>query len=236
MKQYTNKSISNFGYDDEYLNERYPKNSTEENSYINSNNSNNKLFKIREFKSILDSKYYLIKKIGEGSFGKVYLGIDTFSEKNDDIKYYSIKIMKMEKVDIKSFENEYKLLSKINHKNICKIFAYGSGLKISLNKAKNKQPKKYYYIVMGCSAHGELFKYINNVFINENLGFGEDFGRLIFAQLLDGLQAIHNLNICHRDIKLDNIVLAENDYILKYIDFGLATEEQGKLSHFLGTP
>ena len=130
----------------------------------------------------------------------------------------------MEKVDIKSFENEYKLLSKINHKNICKIFAYGSGLKISLNKAKNKQPKKYYYIVMGCSAHGELFKYINNVFINENLGFGEDFGRLIFAQLLDGLQAIHNLNICHRDIKLDNIVLAENDYILKYIDFGLATE------------
>ena len=89
---------------------------------------------------------------------------------------------------------------------------------------------------MGCSAHGELFKYINNVFINENLGFGEDFGRLIFAQLLDGLQAIHNLNICHRDIKLDNIVLAENDYILKYIDFGLATEEQGKLSHFLGTP
>ena len=70
MKQYTNKSISNFGYDDEYLNERYPKNSTEENSYINSNNSNNKLFKIREFKSILDSKYYLIKKIGEGSFGK----------------------------------------------------------------------------------------------------------------------------------------------------------------------
>ena len=236
MKQYTNKSISNFGYDDEYLNERYPKNSTEENSYINSNNSNNKLFKIREFKSILDSKYYLIKKIGEGSFGKVYLGIDTFSEKNDDIKYYSIKIMKMEKVDIKSFENEYKLLSKINHKNICKIFAYGSGLKISLNKAKNKQPKKYYYIVMGCSAHGELFKYINNVFINENLGFGEDFGRLIFAQLLDGLQAIHNLNICHQDIKLDNIVLAENDYILKYIDFGLATEEQGKLSHFLGTP
>ena len=42
--------------------------------------------------------------------------------------------------------------------------------------------------------------------------------------------------ICHIDIKLDNIVLAENDYILKYIDFGLATEEQGKLSHFLGTP
>ena len=98
----------------------------------------------------------------------------------------------MEKVDIKSFENEYKLLSKINLKNICKIFAYGSGLKISLNKAKNKQPKKYYYIVMGCSTHGELFKYINNVFINENLGFREDFGRLIFAQLLDGLQAIHN--------------------------------------------
>ena len=71
---------------------------------------------------------------------------------------------------------------------------------------------------------------------DEIIGFGENFGRLIFSQLLDGLEAMHNLNICHRDIKLNNILIGENDYILKYVDFGMGTEQQGLLHKFLGTP
>jgi serine/threonine protein kinase len=68
------------------------------------------------------------------------------------------------------------------------------------------------------------------------MGFGEDFGRLIFAQLLDGLEVIHNSNVVHRDIKLENIMLG-NDYTLKYVDFGFATEKSnGYLTTYLGTP
>ena len=70
----------------------------------------------------------------------------------------------------------------------------------------------------------------------DNIGFGENFGRLIFSQLLDGLEAMHNLNICHRDIKLNNILIGDNDYTLKYVDFGMAIETQSKLESFLGTP
>ena len=84
--------------------------------------------------------------------------------------------------------------------------------------------------------HGELFKYITNVTKEDNIGFGENFGRLIFSQLLDGLEAMHNLNICHRDIKLNNILIGDNDYALKYVDFGMAIETQSKLESFLGTP
>ena len=69
------------------------------------------------------------------------------------------------------------------------------------------------------------------------MGFGEDLGRLIFAQLLDGLEAIHNSNIVHRDIKIENIMLSGNDYTLKYVDFGFATEKSnGFLTSYLGTP
>jgi len=73
--------------------------------------------------------------------------------------------------------------------------------------------------------------------IGKNVGFGEDLGRLIFAQLLDGLEAIHNSNIVHRDIKLDNIMVSGDDYTLKFVDFGFATEKSsGYLTSFLGTP
>ena len=99
------------------------------------------------------------------------------------------------KTDLNIFKTEIKLLEKINHENILKIFAYGFGEKKSCNKNKNKIPKEVYYIVMEHLEHDELLKYITHVTPGENIGFGEDFGRLIFSQLLDGLEEMHNLNI-----------------------------------------
>jgi serine/threonine protein kinase len=238
LEQFSNNS--NYLWSEIYSNQKYQNNSTKEDSFSfnNNNNNTNQLLQIHEPKSILDSKFYLIKKIGQGSSGKVYLGIhkDSLSDQNNNMKYYSIKIMNADKIDLDVFKNEIELLEKINHKNVLKIFAYGYGPKVSLDKNKNKQPKEFYYIVMEYLSHGELYKYITDVVINENIGFGENFGRLIFSQLLDGLEALHNLNICHRDIKLNNILIGENDYILKYVDFGMGTEQQGLLHKFLGTP
>ena len=45
--------------------------------------------------------------------------------------------------------------------------------------------------------HDDSLKYITKVCPGENKGFGEEFGRLIFSQLLDGLEAMHNKNIFH---------------------------------------
>ena len=191
-------------------------------------------------KSILDSKFYLISKIGKGSSAKVYLGLSTESPINNNnpgqLKYYSIKIMDPKKTDLITFKNEIKLLEKINQDNILKIFAYGLGQKKSFNKDKNKEPKEVYYIVMEYLEHDELLKYITNVVPGENLGFGEDFGRLIFSQLLDGLEAMHNLNIFHRDIKPNNIMIGGDNYSLKFVDFGFGTDQTGRLNSFLGTP
>ena len=227
---------SNYLWSEINTEQKYQTISTSE-DYLTNNNIT-QILQILEVKSILDSKFYLTKKIGQGSSGKVYLGFpkESLNDKIENIRYYSIKIMDTAKINLDEFKNEINLLEKINHKNILKIFAYGYGQKISLNKLKNKKPKEYFYIVMEYLEHGELFKYITNVTKEDNIGFGENFGRLIFSQLLDGLEAMHNLNICHRDIKLNNILIGDNDYTLKYVDFGMAIETQSKLESFLGTP
>lgn len=243
--EYRNKNVVNFSSNNKNNDYLWSEiNNDSHKNEVNNNNiaSNQQLqLNIPEPKSILDSKFYLIKKIGQGSSAKVYLGlsIDSLMYNNNDpeqIKYYSIKIMDPQKTDLNIFKTEIKLLEQINHDNILKIFAYGYGQKKSCNKNKTKEPKEVYYIVMEYLEHDELLKYITNVIPGENLGFGEDLGRLIFAELLNGLEAMHNLNIYHRDIKPNNIMIGGDNYTLKYVDFGLGTDQIGILDTFLGTP
>lgn len=47
---------------------------------------------------------------------------------------------------------------------------------------------------------------------------------------------MHSKNICHRDIKLDNLVYQESTNILKIIDFGFASNSKDPLKVFCGTP
>ena len=199
---------------------------------------NNFNFQLSEIKGIIDSKYYLLKKIGKGSSAKVYLAISKDSLNSNDItqiEYYSVKVIEPLKMDVNMFKKEIYLLENLNHENILKIYSYGMGTK---EKIKNNQTikKDIYYIVMEYLEHDEILKYITQVCPGENKGFGEDFGRLIFAQLLDGLEAMHSKNIFHRDIKPDNIIIGGNDYKFKYVDFGFGTDDIGRLNTFLGTP
>ena len=193
---------------------------------------------IPEIKGILDSKYCLIKKIGQGSSAKVYLGasIDSLISGNPaQIEYYSIKIIDPFKLDISMFQKEVELLQNINHQNVLKIFSYGIGKKERI-KNNEKKEKDVYYIVMEYLEHDDSLKYITQVCPGENKGFGEEFGRLIFSQLLDGLEAMHNKNIFHRDIKPENVMLGGADYNFKFVDFGFSTDNIGKLNSYLGTP
>ena len=176
----------------------------------------------------LNSQYYLIKKIGNGATGSVFLSY-SLKNKNESKTFYAIKIIE-HKVQSGNYINdcEVNFLERMNHKNILKVYGHGLGIL----ETPSGQKGQVYYIIMDYLNHGSLFSQIGG-----NIGFGEDFGRLIFAQLLDGLEAIHNSDIVHRDIKLENIMLSGNDYTLKYVDFGFATEKSnGYLTTFLGTP
>jgi serine/threonine protein kinase len=176
----------------------------------------------------LNNEFYLLKKIGKGSTGSVYLSY-SIHDLNVQKKLYAIKIMQKKSQDDICINNcEVNFLEKMNHKNILKVYGHGIGL-LETYFGLNQY---VYYIVMDYLDHGSLLSQINN-----NIGFGEDYGRLILSQLLDGLEAIHDANIVHRDIKLDNIMISGDDYTLKYVDFGFATEKSNRyLNTFLGTP
>ena len=176
----------------------------------------------------LNSQYYLIKNIGHGASGTVFLSYAINDEKEQKT-FYAIKILNRTNLNENQINNcEVNFLENMNHKNILKVYGHGLG---SLQLISGST-QKVYYIIMDYLNHGSLSSQII-----KNVGFGEDLGRLIFSQLLDGLEAIHNSNIVHRDIKLDNIMVSGDDYTLKYVDFGFAIEKSfGYLSSYLGTP
>lgn len=84
---------------------------------------------------------------------------------------------------------------------------------------------------MEYAAKGSFIKLIKSL-----KGLPEDMARVYFLQLLDALDYLHNTcKICHRDIKLDNILL-NGEFDLKLSDFGFAREfelpekeDEGKL-------
>ena len=215
---------------DVFSNNIIQKNQIESQLFQNKNENGNNSIKDSENQiiGILNSEFYLIKIIGSGSSGLVYLSYSIYDE-NIPKTLYAIKIMDKPEPNNDIINNrKINYLEKINHKNIIKVFGHGLGML----QTSQGLTQKIYYIIMEYVDHGSLLSQLG-----DNMGFGEDFGRLIFAQLLDGLEVIHNSNVVHRDIKLENIMLSGSDFTLKYVDFGFATEKSsGYLTTYLGTP
>lgn len=55
-----------------------------------------------------------------------------------------------------------------------------------------------------CSFSGDLFHYLKNLPAG---GLAEEDGASVFSQILAGVGYAHNQHICHRDLKLENILL-----------------------------
>ena len=77
---------------------------------------------------------------------------------------------------------------------------------------------------------GSIIEYI---YFKEE-GVGELYSKIIFQKILLGFQCLHKHNICHRDIKLDNILFDEN-CSPKICDFGYACFNSNNLIFGLGT-
>lgn len=176
--------------------------------------------------AMINEEYALIKRLGKGSTSDVFCG---YSVKDSNRKIYAFKVIYPEKVqNMEKILIEKSLNSRIHHENVIQIYHHGEGI---FRKHKRKTQKKIYYFIEEYLENGDLYEYIGAAH-----GFGENYSKLIFFNLLNGLEAIHNAGIVHRDIKPQNIMLSSN-FTLKYIDFGFATNvDQGRLTTYLGTP
>ncbi len=164
--------------------------------------------------------------LGKGGCGIVYPG-ESFS--NDQL--YAIKVCEKSKNDKSRLEREILLLKDVDHCNIVRLFSvYTSDTTINL--------------VMEMCQGGHLGTLIQNQEnCNHNKGrhLDEEWAKLLCRQLLSAVRHIHERGICHRDIKLQNILLdlgSNRRSQIKLIDFGYGSRFIGccPMKTHCGTP
>lgn len=102
----------------------------------------------------------------------------------------------------------------LNHPNIIRHFGFGKG---NLNYGNNQPEEQVAYNLLQLVQYGEILDYVQ--FTGK---FSEPVCRYYFKQIIDGLAYLHNdIGVCHRDMKLDNILLDAN-FNIKLADFGFS--------------
>ena len=169
------------------------------------NNDENFIIKKESFVSIIKGDitqfYEVIKKIGEGSYGKIY---KVKNKQSGDIRAMK-QILKSKIPDINKFQNEIKILAMVDHPNIVRLFEV-------------IEDDKYFNLFQELCTGGELSKKIQTTQLKE-----KEIAR-IFNEIMSAVAYCHEKGIVHRDLKLENILFASDspDSPVKIIDFGFS--------------
>lgn len=148
---------------------------------------------------LIFGRYKLIRKLDEGTFGKVYLGLN--------VKAKEVVAIKMESKNnpLYFLETEAYYLYILKGIGIPKLISYG-------------QNERYNILVETL-----LGKSLQRLFINNNRYLCLKDVSMIAIQIIERLKFIHSKYIIHRDIKPENFMFGYDDpFIIYLIDFGLS--------------
>lgn len=160
---------------------------------------------LNNYDKIAPSKFLVMKKLGKGSFGEVFL-----VSKQDINQVYAMKVLQKDRIIsqnlVKYALTERNVLSYMKHPFI-----------VTLNFAFQTVDKLF--LILNFCSGGDLGHHLS---IEKR--FTEYRARIYLCEIILALEELHKHNIIFRDLKPDNIVLDEDGHAL-LTDFGLSKEK-----------
>ena len=177
--------------------------------------------------SIVADRYHILKKLGEGGMGQVYLAEHVKMGRKSALKVMHASMMK--DVDaISRFNREAANASRINHPNVAAVYDFG------------ETPEGMIFLAMEFVDGPPLTKVIEQAGALAPARAAE-----IVRQTGEALAVAHDMGIVHRDLKPDNIMIAktrDGGDMAKVVDFGIAkaagneAQKVTKTGLVVGTP
>jgi eukaryotic-like serine/threonine-protein kinase len=155
---------------------------------------------------ILNDRYEILRPVGQGGMGAVYLAYDRQESREVALKSFPPAARRVE--DLAHFEHEFLTLSRLRHPNLARVYDFG--------------------VIEGTQDVFFTSDYIPGRDLLE-VCKGLEPGRLakLLVQVCRGLEYIHSREIIHYDVKPSNILVtqsASGEDVVKLIDFGLAAQ------------
>lgn len=167
---------------------------------------------------INEDSFEILKMLGKGKFGKVFL-----SEKKDNQQLFAIKVIsKLEIIKRNFFENlknEKKIMEQIKNPFLVNMeYCFSSA--------------SYVFFAMKFKQGGELYYHLR-----KRARFNESTAKFYACQILAGLSYLHSFNIMYRDLKPENVLLDEKGNAC-LADFGISKilNPRETTKSFVGTP
>ena len=176
---------------------------------------------------VVADRYHILKKLGEGGMGTVYLAEHVKMGRKSALKVMNPG-MNTDPDAIARFNREASNASRLSHPNICGIYDFG------------ETPDGLIYLAMEFIEGTSLTD-----LIEKDGSLQPSRAASIIHQTGDALQVAHDAGIVHRDLKPDNIMIARNrdgTDLVKVVDFGIAkasssdAQKVTKTGMVVGTP
>ncbi len=177
--------------------------------------------------SIVADRYHVLRQLGEGGMGRVYLAEHVKMGRKSAVKVMNPQMVHDAEA-VGRFNREAANASRINHPNVAAVYDFG------------ETDEGVIYLAMEFVDGPPL-----SALIAQQGGLPPLRAADIARQVADALSAAHDMGIVHRDLKPDNIMVArdrDGSDLVKVVDFGIAktaggqTQKVTKTGYVVGTP
>ena len=161
--------------------------------------------------TVIEEKFRLDEKIGEGSMGAVYRGTQLMVDRTVAVKLLHPGFAGHDKIQAR-FEVEARAIARLNHPNCITLYDFGY----------SEEMEAFYTVV----------EYIDGIPLEQLTASRPPVSRVVelIKQTASALGHAHHHGILHRDLKPENIMIAEmtdGSEMVKVLDFGIAQIMQG---------